>query len=76
MSVKTLPLTVESFEPVPRSRPDAPRWAKTSSLNAMRCPWAKETLPGILVQDAKGQVPPSTYWHRPWVAQPFSPVMV
>ena len=33
-------------------------------------------MPGSGVHDAYGQVPPSTNWHRPWVAQPVGPVLV
>ncbi|MER8155528.1 hypothetical protein [Streptomyces sp. NPDC094472] len=74
--MKTLPRTVVFCVPVPSSSPAAPRWTKALWENSRSRPWLMATLPGILVQDAYGQVPPGVYSHSPWVFQPSAPVTV
>src|SRR6266540_2752595 len=76
MSVNTQPLMRLSIEPLPKSRPAAPRWTNASLVNWMWLASENETFAGSLVHAPYGQVPPGTSVHSPWTAKPLLPVMV
>src|SRR6266487_4308003 len=77
MSVNTLPLTRSFCDPLFRPKPAPPRWTNESLVNWM-C-WSKpnDTLAGVWVQAAYGQVPctlAGATSHSAWRAAPSGPV--